>query len=176
MENFLAGPNSGTISDEDAGNTEATIGEQWFDQSSNAYGTYVGFITVNGETLHVFDTGSGGRNYLGNVSDPSALETAVEANKTLFANATIDTTSPVGICFAAGTLIATPKGDARVEDLVIGTLVMTVDGRAVPVKWIGRQTVVTAFWASAPAPSALQQALWARGCRTPTWSSRPITR
>jgi hypothetical protein len=48
-------------------------------------------------------------------------------------------------CFAAGTLISTPDGEAAVETLKIGDLVMTADGRAVPVKWIGRQTVTKFF-------------------------------
>ncbi|MFZ7094428.1 Hint domain-containing protein [Primorskyibacter sp. 2E233] len=44
-------------------------------------------------------------------------------------------------CFAAGTLIATPTGETVVEALDIGDLVTTADGRTVPIKWIGRQTV-----------------------------------
>ncbi len=48
-------------------------------------------------------------------------------------------------CFAAGTLIATPAGETAVEALRIGDLVATADGRAVPVKWIGRQTVHKLF-------------------------------
>jgi hypothetical protein len=46
------------------------------------------------------------------------------------------------VCFLAGTLIATPTGEVPVECLNIGDLVLTADGRAVPVKWIGRQTIV----------------------------------
>jgi len=49
------------------------------------------------------------------------------------------------ICFAGGTLIATPEGEQAVETLAIGALVTTADGRAVPVKWIGRQTVHKLF-------------------------------
>lgn len=41
------------------------------------------------------------------------------------------------LCFAAGTLIATPAGERRVERLAIGDAVTTADGRAVPVRWIG---------------------------------------
>lgn len=43
-------------------------------------------------------------------------------------------------CFGAGTMIATPGGETPVEDLRPGDLVLTADGRAVPVIWIGRQT------------------------------------
>lgn len=48
-------------------------------------------------------------------------------------------------CFAPGTGIATPTGDIAIEDLSVGDLVLTADGRAVPVRWIGRQTVSTRF-------------------------------
>ena len=48
-------------------------------------------------------------------------------------------------CFAAGTLIATPDGECAVETLQIGGLVTTADGRTVPVKWLGRQTVHKLF-------------------------------
>lgn len=44
------------------------------------------------------------------------------------------------MCFAPGTLIATPAGERRVEDLAHGDPVLTADGRIVPVKWIGHLT------------------------------------
>jgi Hint domain-containing protein len=43
-------------------------------------------------------------------------------------------------CFRRGTLIRTPDGEAPVEALAIGALVMTMNG-AMPVKYIGRQTM-----------------------------------
>lgn len=55
------------------------------------------------------------------------------------------TVLPTEICFATGTLIATPTGERRVEELTAGDLVSTADGRAVPVKWIGHQTVTRLF-------------------------------
>ncbi|EBA02038.1 hypothetical protein RB2150_10609 [Rhodobacterales bacterium HTCC2150] len=48
-------------------------------------------------------------------------------------------------CFAAGTAIGTPTGETLVEGLQIGDLITTMDGRDVPVKWVGRQTVNTAM-------------------------------
>lgn len=45
------------------------------------------------------------------------------------------------VCFGAGTLIVTPQGTVAVETLAIGDMVVTQDGRSVPVKWIGRQTI-----------------------------------
>ncbi|KMW56063.1 hypothetical protein AIOL_001015 [Candidatus Rhodobacter oscarellae] len=44
------------------------------------------------------------------------------------------------VCFAAGTMIATPEGEAAVEALAIGDRVRTADGRDVAVKWLGVQT------------------------------------
>ncbi|WP_306046503.1 Hint domain-containing protein [Nioella sp. MMSF_3534] len=49
------------------------------------------------------------------------------------------------LCFAEGSLIATPAGEVAVERLCIGDTVLTAEGRAVLVKWIGRQTVMTRF-------------------------------
>jgi hypothetical protein len=49
------------------------------------------------------------------------------------------------VCFMAGTRIATPAGEAEVETLRPGDLVLTHDGRTVPVCWLGRQTVSTIF-------------------------------
>jgi hypothetical protein len=49
------------------------------------------------------------------------------------------------VCFLAGTRIATPKGHVPVETLKPGDLVLTADGRAVPVRFLGRQTVHARF-------------------------------
>ncbi len=44
------------------------------------------------------------------------------------------------ICFAAGTRIATPSGAVAIEDLSEGDLVLTREGGAEPVRWIGKKT------------------------------------
>ncbi|MCC1495137.1 Hint domain-containing protein [Cognatishimia sp. F0-27] len=49
------------------------------------------------------------------------------------------------MCFAAGTMIATPTGDVLVEDLRIGDLITTADGSATAVLWIGLQTLNKTF-------------------------------
>ena len=49
------------------------------------------------------------------------------------------------ICFMAGTRIATPSGETPVETLRRGDLVTTTDGRAMPVSWLGKQTVSAIF-------------------------------
>jgi hypothetical protein len=48
------------------------------------------------------------------------------------------------ICFVAGTRIATPFGPRRVEDLVLGDLVLTRDHGPQPLRWTGsRRTAAT---------------------------------
>ncbi len=44
-------------------------------------------------------------------------------------------------CFLAGTMIATPDGERPIETLRRGDLVLTADGRAVPILFTGRTTV-----------------------------------
>ena len=48
-------------------------------------------------------------------------------------------------CFLAGTRVATPVGSLPVEELGIGDIVLTADGRAAAVRWIGVQTIVSVF-------------------------------
>ncbi|KNG93459.1 Hint domain-containing protein [Pseudaestuariivita atlantica] len=48
-------------------------------------------------------------------------------------------------CFAEGTEISTPKGPRRIEDLQVGDLVSTHDGRVVPIRFNFIQTVFTMF-------------------------------
>ncbi|MGJ8597209.1 Hint domain-containing protein [Sulfitobacter sp.] len=52
-------------------------------------------------------------------------------------------------CFVAGTLIATPDGDRRAEQLQPGDLIMTKDEGAQPLRWIGSRRV-TAIGEFAP--------------------------
>jgi hypothetical protein len=49
------------------------------------------------------------------------------------------------ICFMPDTHIRTPAGDIAIEDLSVGDLVLTHDGRCLPVRWIGRQTIAGRF-------------------------------
>jgi parallel beta-helix repeat protein len=44
-------------------------------------------------------------------------------------------------CFAAGTRIGVPDGEARVEDLAVGDLVLTLSGVLQPIQWIGQRSV-----------------------------------
>jgi len=49
------------------------------------------------------------------------------------------------LCFGAGTMIATPDGERAVETLAAGDMVLTANGAAKPVRWLGRSTRSRAF-------------------------------
>ncbi len=49
------------------------------------------------------------------------------------------------LCFLAGTHISTPDGETAVEALQPGDMVLTADGHAVPVRWVGVRAVSTRF-------------------------------
>lgn len=48
-------------------------------------------------------------------------------------------------CFLPGTLIATPSGDRPVETLIAGDLILTADGRTVPIRFVGYQHIHPMF-------------------------------
>jgi len=41
------------------------------------------------------------------------------------------------VCFTEGTFILTPKGEVVVDDLVVGDHIVTAQGAALPIRWIG---------------------------------------
>jgi len=49
--------------------------------------------------------------------------------------------SPIIICFAKGTALATPTGETKVEDLRIGDKLLTHSGKTVTARWIGHRKV-----------------------------------
>jgi len=68
----------------------------------------------------------------------SSIETIVDQSGTYDS----DTTA---ICFMPGTLVRIPFGEAAVETLNRGDLVMTADGRTVMIDWLGVQTISLKF-------------------------------
>ena len=101
---------------------------------------------------------NGNYDYVGSVEDGSGFLVYNVANQnfymltnTEFSSGSLGTLTSNGNgsqdpqCFGAGTHILTSSGEANVEDLKVGDLVLTADGRSVPIRWIGRQTVLRAF-------------------------------
>lgn len=110
-----------------------------FDPSIEVDLTYIGTVTINGEMMPVFESVFFGDLYVfsQNIDRlPSSLNVATinEGQEFSFA-----------MCFAEGTLIATPLGELAVETLAPGDLVLTADGRSVPVVWVGVQTLHRGF-------------------------------
>jgi hypothetical protein len=74
-------------------------------------------------------------------------------------------TGPVAPCFAAGTRIATPQGERRVETLQPGDEVLTADGAVEAVRWVGRRRL--ARLDAHPAPQTVQPVCIAAGAFGP---------
>jgi hypothetical protein len=110
--------------------------------------TYVGIGVFNGQPGYVFTVD-------GALTNPDNVlvltNEATTANDTLIAvsgysnNTASQSLTLDPACFLAGTTVAAPGGARAVEELVPGDMICAADGRAVPVKWIGRQTVSTRF-------------------------------
>ena len=99
--------------------------------------TYLGYVTIMGTDYLVYSEPDDGITVVAGISldiDSYPNVSALSINSGGFA-----------ACFAAGTLIATPQGEVAVDALAIGDMIRTADGRDVPVKWIGRQTVAKFF-------------------------------
>jgi hypothetical protein len=107
---------------------------------------------TSGEDVFVNGAGVPSGTHVGSVSGGDVVfvdggDYFLLSNDTYFAtdNVTVNQGQTVTVCFAAGTLIATREGETSVEKLQIGDEILTEDGRVIPVKWIGRQTVHKLF-------------------------------
>ena len=133
---------SGTISDSEADMT-FEIGDvirgdhlpanRTFEGSYKSNGVAHMVVRMNDNKWHVYSSDPLAKTSLPTVIDP-------DSDPNFSAAATVT-------CFLTGTLIATPTGERAVESLSIGDLVLTADGAARPVRWIGRQNVSTLFGA-----------------------------
>ena len=61
---------------------------------------------------------------------------------------TIEGTVATPACYCHGTMILTDRGEVAVEDLVIGSHVVTASGALRPVKWLGRRSYAGRFLAA----------------------------
>jgi hypothetical protein len=79
--------------------------------------------------------------------------------------------APTAPCFAAGTLIRTPLGDAPVERLAEGDAVVTIAGEALTIRWIGHRVVDCARHPKPPSVLPVRIAAHAFG---PGLPARPL--
>lgn len=125
---------------------------------ANNYEAYALTNTGSGDVMDFYDIGRGTQNIVakdglaaGETSvnlpvlvGPNQTTTSLQFNQPDPDTLTYAALSPEdsGVqCFAAGTLIETPDGPRRIETLIPGDRVLTVDEGARPVRWIGGRTV-----------------------------------
>lgn len=105
------------------------------DPDNSTEETYVGVLEGPGGIVGVITQFPGTEEYYLSTND-----TTLTVGGTVAA-----TESELVYCFLEGTRIATPAGEVAIETLQAGDLVLTAEGAAVPVRWVGRQTVATRF-------------------------------
>ncbi len=125
------------------GNADAAPPADYYFDSAIPYSGFT--ISINGHDYAIFeDTIAPGFYYVPYTSSFADLSGLDGTPITQVITNAGDNAGVANFCFMGGTLIATPKGERRVEDLCIGDFVMTSGGRAVPVKWLGVQRVTPA--------------------------------
>ncbi|WP_424810493.1 Hint domain-containing protein [Roseococcus sp. YIM B11640] len=138
-----------SISDGAAGSSQLTVGESVTVSVIGLSGTFQGTYvqTVNGTpvTFLVIQSGSTYRLFAEFQPINSTVSSAADAALPDTISSSSFNTAPFWTCFLASTAIATPQGGRAVETLAAGDLVLTQDGRVVPIRWVGRQSVVTVF-------------------------------
>ena len=140
--NFTSVSNTDTqVSDENENGTmEAGVDEWIVPTDASAY-IFTGYtITSGGVEYPIFTVG--GLTYFVPIDEDGVGQTTIPDSGT--SNA-YQASAMTYLCFAEGTLVAMPDRDRAVEELRVGDLIATNEGRAVPVKWIGRQTISTRF-------------------------------
>ncbi len=130
--------------DNDAGSTSFEVGET-ISLGSGGQGVYQGYVVLNGANFMYIEGLNGSATLFSDVVDPNTFDSGLTTGDDFSEPLIGQDIEQDNVCFAAGTLIATPDGETKVEALKIGDLITCEDGRAVPVKWIGRQTVHKIF-------------------------------
>jgi collagen type I/II/III/V/XI/XXIV/XXVII alpha len=131
----------------------AQVGDLVLDTPAANLGTIVGFgagntIDVQGSkfTDAVFTQGTSGAagtlTLSGGGFTPLSLAVAGKYSADSFVATPGASDTVVTLCFAAGTRIATPRGEVPVEQLVAGGKVLTLSGAARPITWIGTGRVL----------------------------------
>ena len=143
VQRFKVNPTGGGEQVDYGGTSEEEFGLEFEVNDNGTTKTY--FIPsgmMNAELVSgTFVSKSTGTNVIPGNRIPATSEKGTKFHAYYSANVTISNL----LCFFPGTLIATPSGERRIEELVPGDNVMTGDGRVVATKWACRQTVSTRF-------------------------------
>ncbi|EET48964.1 Hint domain-containing protein [Thalassobium sp. R2A62] len=75
------------------------------------------------------------------MTNPPLVDGATYTISSVSSDGTTAWTDFAPVCFTSGTRIATVSGDRRIEDLVAGDLVLTMDRGYQPIRWIGSSKV-----------------------------------
>ncbi|GAB4073292.1 Hint domain-containing protein [Ancylobacter sonchi] len=105
-------------------------------------------VTYNSQSYSGVYAGTDGSSfviYVSDAPDPTNPYLIVGPAPVPAGVTTTITTDVFVVCFLAGTMISTPEGEAAIETLKPGDLVMTSDGSTKPVRWLARQTISTVF-------------------------------
>lgn len=110
-----------------------TITRVWQDDTLTVNVPGVGDVTYTGVTFYL----SGGQPAVFTPTDGQVLQNGTFVSSTYVTSATQTPVTDFGpTCFTPGTMIETPDGQRRVEDLVPGDLVLTKDAGAQPIQQI----------------------------------------
>ncbi|WP_306044362.1 Hint domain-containing protein [Nioella sp. MMSF_3534] len=109
--------------------------------------TELGSGLTEGTNAIAANTGANLASYTGptSLTDPATWAARLNDPSNWTQNTTFGSSTISVTCFLEGTLILTDSGDVAVETISIGDTVITAEGAPASVKWIGRQTVSTAF-------------------------------
>lgn len=135
----------GQLTDFDA-NSDFSIGENLSTNGGGSVvGTYYGnYTSLSGTTYIVVEVAAGTYHFYSALSSADARADLPNTLSTASPSGDLSQTA-ITPCFLAGTRIAGAEGDRNVEDLRIGDRILTEDGRAVAVKWIGRKLIRSIF-------------------------------
>ncbi|MGM0740911.1 MAG: Hint domain-containing protein [Pseudomonadota bacterium] len=134
--------NTGSLNDGDPNNNDFIdlsgyydhISELYADQADDGVLNQSNTLDTRGNTVDYSDNTQFDTN--GTPNDEGIQFTGATADNTFF---TSENTGVV--CFTSGTLIATPKGEVRIETLKPDDLVLTRDNGPQPLIWIGQRHV-----------------------------------
>lgn len=138
-----------------------TAGQDYWITSVFLYNGYT--VNVNGKDYGIFVYSNNGYiPYNDSTDDLSSL--VGTAGSTSSYQPALSTAAN---CFLTGTRIATPSGEVAVETLRTGDMVLTADGRAVPVRWLAKQTIANIPYALSPKLEPVRIAAGALGADLP---------